>query len=138
MLLFRLREHWEEIVGPQIALHSAPDNLRFGKLFISVDSAPWMNQLTFFKKEILEKTNRFLQNKTVDEVFFNLTPLTAPKKEILLNTVPFNQTPISVSDEVLALSDAISLLQDTETRKKIATAVKGYFQKGPPQGKMSS
>jgi len=138
MTIYHICEHWEEIVGLQIALHTAPEKLSFDTLYLCVDSAPWMNQLTFFKKEIIEKTNRFLQKRIINEVFFKLTLLPpAPKKEVL-NFDIANQNAILVSEEVIAMEDALNLLEDTETRKKIVMAVTGYFQKGPIPGKMST
>ena len=135
MTLYHLTSHWEEIVGPQIALHTAPESLRFDTLSLSVDSAPWMNQLTFFKKDIIKNINKYLQKNQVREIFFRLAPRTTPypKKEVHLESA--HQTAPLISEEVIALQDALKELQDTEMQKRIATAITGYFQKGPmPRG----
>jgi len=78
LTLWRLAEHWKEVVGPQIALHTAPQMIRFHTLTLAVDSAPWMHQLLFFKKEIIEKTNRFLKKTLIEEIYFKMMPLTQP------------------------------------------------------------
>jgi len=129
MTLYQISEHWEEIVGPQIAAHTAPETLRFETLSLSVDSAPWMNQLTFFKKEIIEKTNQFLKKRQVREMFFRLAPprTLSPKKEVLVREIT-NQHPPLIPEEVLAMDNALKGLQDKEIRKKIAMALTGYFQ----------
>ncbi len=137
MSLYYLSCLWEEIVGPQIALHTAPETLRFDTLYLSVDSAPWMNQLTFFKKEIIKNVNNFLQKKGCDprdqirEVFFRLAPRTTPYPEKMVVAEIANQNGPMMKEEVIALQNALSLLEDTEIKKKIATAMTGYFQKVP-------
>jgi len=131
MTLYKISEHWEEIVGPQIAAHTAPESLRFETLSLSVDSAPWMNQLTFFKKDIVKNTNRFLQKNQIREVFFRLAPRTTPypQKEVAHLEIANQSAPL-ISEEVIALQDALNLLEDTEIKNKIANTVTGYFQKG--------
>ncbi len=140
MTLYCLSSHWEEIVGPQIALHTVPETLRFETLSLSVDSAPWMNQLTFFKKEIIKNTNQFLQKNSqgqralrgshpqIREVFFRLAPRTMPypKREVASEITSQTQP---IPDEVIALQDALKELQDAEMQKKIARAAMEYFQK---------
>lgn len=55
-----LREHWVEIVGEQIAAHAQPDQIRFHKLYMAVDSPAWMQELAFLKPTLLEKINAAL------------------------------------------------------------------------------
>ena len=131
MALYYVSEHWEEIVGQQIALHTTPETLRFDALYLSVDSAPWMNQLTFFKKEIIKNVNSFLQKNQVREVFFRLAPRTTPYPQNRVLTDIASQNAPMMKEEVFALQNALSLLEDTEVKKKIAVAITGYFQKGP-------
>jgi predicted nucleic acid-binding Zn ribbon protein len=130
MDIYHLCEHWEEIAGPQIALHTVPEKLRFNRLTLSVDSAPWMNQLTFFKKEIIEKINRFLQKQIVHELFFKLTPLPASsKKNEVFNFGIENTKAPMMKEEASVLEEALKGLQSAEMRKQIETAIAGYFKK---------
>jgi len=128
MDIYHLCEHWEGVVGPQIALHTAPERLRFDTLSLSVDSAPWMNQLTFFKKEIIEKTNHFLQKRLIKEIYFRLAPFPVSPRKETSNFRIANQNALMISEEIIALGDALKDLQDEEIRNKIALAVTGYFQ----------
>jgi predicted nucleic acid-binding Zn ribbon protein len=55
-----LKQHWANVVGEQIAAHTQPVQIRFHKLYLSIDSPPWMQELAFLKSELLEKINAAL------------------------------------------------------------------------------
>lgn len=59
---------WETIVGETIANHTRADKVQYGKLYISVDSPGWRNELMFHKKELLEKLNRKLKDAKIKEI----------------------------------------------------------------------
>jgi predicted nucleic acid-binding Zn ribbon protein len=77
----RLREHWAGIVGNQIAVHAQPDKVRFHKLYLSVDSPAWMQELTFLKPTLLDKVNsaldRFQAGFHIQEIILQLGPSTS-------------------------------------------------------------
>lgn len=73
-----LQIRWREIVGPQIASHTYPAEIRFDTLHLTVDSAVWMHQLSFLKKEILEKCNRLLGKESVRKIQLRTGPLPPP------------------------------------------------------------
>ena len=56
----RLREQWAEIVGQPIADHTRPDQIRYRKLYLFVDSPAWMQEMLFLKPVLLEKINSAL------------------------------------------------------------------------------
>ena len=82
----RLREQWAEIVGQPIADHTRPDQIRYRKLYLFVDSPAWMQEMLFLKPVLLEKINSALerlQTRTPDaQGSFDL-------KEIVLRLDPF-------------------------------------------------
>lgn len=49
---------WEEMMGPEISLHAWPDRFQ-GKdtLVVKVSDSIWMQQLSFIKREILDRLN---------------------------------------------------------------------------------
>jgi len=57
LLDYRLRQHWPEIAGEQIATHTRPDGIRFRKLYLIVENSVWLQQLTFLKPTLLENIN---------------------------------------------------------------------------------
>jgi predicted nucleic acid-binding Zn ribbon protein len=126
MTLYQLASHWEEIVGPQIALHTVPETLRFDTISISVDSAPWMNQLTFLKKGIIKNINTFLHKNQVREILFRLAPRATPssKKEM-----PYTDTTIQSAPIMPDLEAALKDVPSATMRRQIETALAGYFKK---------
>jgi hypothetical protein len=69
----RLREGaiwqvWPAAVGKQIAGRARPVAIRDGILTVAVTSAPWMQQLTFLKKGIIEKLNTSLGEDLVRDI----------------------------------------------------------------------
>jgi len=60
---------WDSAVGKQIAGRARPVSFRDGTLTVAVSSAPWMQQLTFLKKGIMEKLNAMLGEEQVREIY---------------------------------------------------------------------
>ena len=59
---------WKDIVGEQIASHTKAEKVSYGKLYISVDSPVWRNELVFQKEEILEKINIKLEKVLIKDI----------------------------------------------------------------------
>jgi predicted nucleic acid-binding Zn ribbon protein len=65
---YRVMEQWPEVVGETLARHTVPEGIRYRKLILRVDSSAWMQQLTFFKKDILDKVNAALGENAVSDI----------------------------------------------------------------------
>jgi len=50
-----LKRQWCSIFADPISSHTAPADLKDGKLFIAVDSPAWLQHLKFLKKEMSDK-----------------------------------------------------------------------------------
>ena len=59
---------WEQAVGSRIASHAVPAAFRDGTLTLTVDSAPWMQQLNYLKQELIAKVNGELREEMVKEI----------------------------------------------------------------------
>jgi predicted nucleic acid-binding Zn ribbon protein len=71
----KLREYsvvtsWKTLVGEQIAKVAAPQRIENGMLHVSVSNAPWRNELSLRKREIIEKINNGLGKKIVIDIRF--------------------------------------------------------------------
>ncbi|WP_367620739.1 DUF721 domain-containing protein [Geomonas oryzisoli] len=64
----RIWEVWDEAVGDKIAAHAQPAAFREGTLTLHVDSPPWLQQLTYLKKELITKVNEALDQELVKEI----------------------------------------------------------------------
>lgn len=67
-------EHWQEIAGPELAPHAAPIGVRDGTLVVEVESSVWMHKFSYHKSKILEKSNNFLSQEKLSELYFALKP----------------------------------------------------------------
>ena len=70
----RLREGriwllWDRVVGAQIASRARPARFSAGVLTVAVASAPWMQQLTFLKRGLLERLNAALGEPLVTDIY---------------------------------------------------------------------
>lgn len=83
----RLREGkiwlvWEKSVGEQIAARARPAGFREGILTVIVDNAPWMQQLTYLKKQIVAKLNENIGEELITDIYLKAgtssMPLAAP------------------------------------------------------------
>jgi hypothetical protein len=50
-----LKRQWRTIFAEPLCMHTAPVDLKEGKLIIAVDSPAWLQHLKFLKKEITDK-----------------------------------------------------------------------------------
>jgi hypothetical protein len=50
-----LRRKWHTIIAEPLSNHTAPADIKDGKLVIAVDSPAWLQHLKFLKKEIADK-----------------------------------------------------------------------------------
>lgn len=64
----RIWEVWDEAIGSKIAAHAQPVAFREGTLTVHVDSAPWLQQLTYLKKDLIIKVNEALDEALVKEL----------------------------------------------------------------------
>jgi predicted nucleic acid-binding Zn ribbon protein len=133
LMLWRLAEHWESVVGPQIALHTAPQTIRFHTMTIAVDSAPWMHQLLFFKKEMIEKTNLFLKKPLIQDIYFKMMVFPTPRlglktQKRASGKNAADQPTKPVPEQVVALSKGIDTVRDDALQKTIHEALARYFQ----------
>jgi hypothetical protein len=67
---------WEHAVGSRIASHAQPAAFRDGTLTLDVDSAPWMQQLNFMKKELIAKVNKQLDRELVKDIYLKAGTIT--------------------------------------------------------------
>ncbi|MBF0329243.1 MAG: DUF721 domain-containing protein [Nitrospirae bacterium] len=73
--LEKMRTGWDRLFLEPMSLHTFPSDLNRGELLITVDSPVWLQQLTFFKNEIIGKlagygvkTVRFRQGRINEKI----------------------------------------------------------------------
>ena len=104
---------WEDAVGSRIASHAQPAAFRNGVLTLHVDSAPWLQQLNFLKKDLISKVNAELEEELVTELQLKggkiraASPATPPK--------PVQRRELS-EDERHWIADQTEPLRDPDLR----------------------
>jgi hypothetical protein len=63
--LFKLVEHWPQLVGEAFARYSMPAYFRRKDLWIYAHNSIWMQQMNFSKTEIIDKINAFLRGALI-------------------------------------------------------------------------
>jgi hypothetical protein len=119
----RLQQRWPVILGDLIAAHTHPERIRFKKLYVLVENSVWSQQLTFLKRELLEKITRATEPGLVEDLVFRVgliptraSPTAAGTDELVPSTQP--------SPEQLADAAAhASAVSDPELRARLTTVI---------------
>ncbi|HKW85602.1 MAG TPA: DUF721 domain-containing protein [Nitrospiraceae bacterium] len=82
LMEWRLRRHWLEIAGEQIAAHTRPDQIRFKKLYLIVGNSVWLQQLMFLKPTLLEKINEAAGSQLVSDILFRVGEIPSEPREV--------------------------------------------------------
>src|SRR5262245_45916720 len=68
-------------IGAPVTEHAEPIMLRGGILTLNVADSAWLTELTFLKKEILDRVNRGLQKPAVRDVRLKLGSVSKKKDD---------------------------------------------------------
>jgi predicted nucleic acid-binding Zn ribbon protein len=63
--------HWQDIVGPQLALHTKPESFDSGELTVSADSPAWATQLRLMAPQLLKRLAEELGHGAVRHIRVN-------------------------------------------------------------------
>ena len=108
---------WDDAVGAQIAAKARPVSFRDGILTVAVSSSPWMQQLTFLKKGIIDKLNERLDCELVRDIFLKAGQ--AEAKVPPAKAVPHRERPLD-SAEKLRIAEQAATIEDPELREAVA------------------
>lgn len=68
----RVRRHWDEAVGPEIAAHAEPAGLTGDLLEVRVTSSSWAHELQLRQSEILDGLSRALGSDAPRRIRFRV------------------------------------------------------------------
>ena len=113
LLEHQLWQRWPEIAGPQIAAHSRPDQIRFRKLTLFVQSSVWLQQLLFLKPSLIEKINARAGSVIVTDIVLRVGDIGQPLKDSWAESArPPEPTPAGVSKTTALLA---SIAEDPQS-----------------------
>jgi predicted nucleic acid-binding Zn ribbon protein len=72
LLKIEVLNQWNEICPHVIAKHATPIGFKEKRLSLEVNSSAWLNELTFFKKELIDALNQRAGKKVIKEIRFYL------------------------------------------------------------------
>ncbi|MBI5634910.1 MAG: DUF721 domain-containing protein [Nitrospirae bacterium] len=113
--LERIRNDWPDIFEKSISPHMFPATLHDGELLLHVESPAWMQQLTYYKKEILRK----LSSYAVTDVRFRLGRITK-KKQMLEAQKPMRTLS---PEEVSFAASVVADISNKELKDSIRKAI---------------
>jgi hypothetical protein len=64
----RAKMAWEEAVGASLALQTRPVRIHRGRLEVAVPSSVWRAQLSFMKRDIVDRINKLIGEEVVKEL----------------------------------------------------------------------
>ncbi|MFZ5861811.1 MAG: DciA family protein [Nitrospirota bacterium] len=125
----RLISSWPQIVGPQIAAHTAPKEVRAKTLWVVVDSSTWLHELTLLKPLLLEKLAPHAGKAVVRDVRFVIGDVSrAPASD--QNTAPA-AAPLT-PDEDEAVNRTVSAISDPDVRESARRLLRKAASAAPP------
>jgi hypothetical protein len=121
---YRIFGQWEKTVGSVIARHARPLSVRGKKLFLSVDSPAWMQQLSLLKPEIIEKVNSNLGKDAIKDITLRLGEITPAEWPAEDSLVPL---PLDREDRE-KIEQYVGAIHDPETREVVRRVIEKDFQ----------
>jgi predicted nucleic acid-binding Zn ribbon protein len=73
--LVQVWQLWDDAVGRVIAENARPAAFKGKLLLVHVSSSPWIHQLQFLKKDIIQKLNAALAQDLVEDIKFKIGPV---------------------------------------------------------------
>ncbi len=119
---------WDAAVGKQIAAKAHPVSFRDGTLTIAVASAPWMQQLTFLKKQIIQKVNERLGGNVVCDLY-----LKAGRQKILPPQTESVKKPRQqpTEDQIRHVAEQTASISDPELHEAFARLLTRHLTDSP-------
>lgn len=126
MRLDSLQKEWRNLFGEPLSLHTYPAEIKGGELLIAVDSPVWMQQLKFYKQEIVGK----LQAYRIHSVRFRRGTVYRTRGSAPVGNAAGKQPFLSAQDRQW-IEQTLSAVEDPDLREGFRKALeKAMARKG--------
>lgn len=124
--LEKIRRDWQTLFNEPLSLHMCPFLLKNGELIINVDSPVWLQQISFYKTDIIKK----LAGSGITEVRLKLgkvrqetaLPARGKKKSV--------EAPTPIDPETMRyIDETVSEIQDAELKNAIKKSMTKAFSR---------
>jgi hypothetical protein len=117
---YKLRKAWAGVVGPAISKNAAPERLIGKTLYCNVSTAPWMTELNYQKRAIMDGLNSKVASVAVTEIIFRHgpvpKPVSPPKRVERISRV-------LGAEELRFIEEIVSPIKDPELRAVVKRAI---------------
>jgi hypothetical protein len=120
-LLGRLQQQWRTIGGPQIAAVTHPEGVRGRVLFITVNDAIWLQQLTFYQAQLLQNIRQVLGDVPITKLHFTLASSPTPLVPAVETLPELQRQPLTGEEERQILESTVPIA-DHELREAVRQA----------------
>ncbi len=111
--------HWQEIVGEEISSHSWPISVERNILFLAVNNSVWSHHLMMLKPVIMDKINKFLNEKLICDIRFQAGDLKKyQNQQDDGENIAILQPTKLTADELADIWQTTEVIQDDSIRKK--------------------
>lgn len=117
-----IRGEWAVLFGEPLSLHMSPVSLRNDELLIAVDSPVWLQQISFYRKDIIEKLRPF----HVAEVRFRLGKI-RQTRELREKPAPPPARKALDKDTLHFIEQTLSEMEDDPLRRSIRKLMEKAF-----------
>jgi hypothetical protein len=130
LLELRFQHRWREIIGEPIASHTWPAQIRFNKLYLTVQNSVWLQQLTFLKPTLLAKVNAEAGTDCVTEIVLRVGEL--PSQAVDSGSTVLADSTGTLSEAELAeVLTHTAAIQDPDIRAKFKEVISSYPAQAP-------
>ena len=112
---YRAVVHWYKVAS-NLALRTEPAGIGHGRLFVNVTDSVTLHQLTFYKKQYIDKINLMMGKNIVKDIVFRIGNINKKEQDSeskeeysrRLNCVQLDQ------DELTKIDEIVSQIEDEE------------------------
>ena len=122
----QIKNNWQDIFDKPLSLHMYPSKLSEGELLLNVDSPIWIQQLTYYKKEIINKLDAY----GVKEVRFRIGRVSPDKRSVAASSSSSsdNKHRELSAEDTSFISSLTSEIKDEDLKQAVKTVVKKSLQ----------
>lgn len=120
--LAEIRREWAALFGEPLSLHMSPASMRNDELLINVDSPVWLQQISFYKTDIVKKLSRF----RIAGVRFRLGKI-RPEKGVATNQHSVLTKKNLDAVTMQYIEQTVSAIRDDEIKESVRKAMEKSF-----------
>jgi hypothetical protein len=115
--LIEIKKNWHNLFNEPLSSHMAPYKLSEGEILLNVDSPVWLQELNYFKKDVIEKLNPY----GVRDVRFKLGRVS----KIIKSGVQSQKSRVKplTTEEISYIQKTVSQIDDKELRETVRRTI---------------